>query len=279
MLSFITNIANGIMQARGSRAQGASYRTQANLTRLQGQVAKRQADSQAANLEKASEKRLEIAGQEQRTARYNQRLAVGTARAEAGSSGFTSEGTGAQNEQNVQTVFDYTVAQAAQSASIDSMNLWQNSLAARRQGQLAQMAAEIQAGQYDAAAKQSDSAAKNILGSTLIGAGFGLYTGIRNAGQAATAAEKHNAVVTMSADNMGLTGDDRTAFIDTFSTNENWAALTGFDYGAANGFNAVNGLNPWTAGFTRKTDWGGLMSILTGRTPGMPNSPYSLNNL
>ena len=179
MLSFITNIAAGIAASRSYKAQKQSYRTQAELARIQGNAQLNAANADAAAIEIAGRSRQEINARNLRTLRGNQTRVVESLRNKNGARGFTTDGTGDSNVEEAQLYFEEVIADAAMSASIDSINTWQTAMQTRRQGELASMVADLQGMQYDNAARQASIASRNILTGTLIngavGAGMGIY--------------------------------------------------------------------------------------------------------
>lgn len=280
MLSFVANIAAGIASARSYKANASHLQAQAGLARSQGKARRNAAYAEAAAHETAARARQEIAADNLRTIRENQTRVTASIRAKRGASGFTSEGTAQTHEQQAQAYFDKAVANAALSASIDSINAWQTANATRRQGELALMAADIQGMQLDASAQQARTASRNILTGTIInsivGAGLGIYS--MGKGYAQTLA--YNSKVSRIADRMDFASEDeKAAWIADSQISPGTAAWVAGDSAASWGFNASSMLNIWTAGLTRNNNWGGNMSILMGNTPGIPDNRYSLSSL
>lgn len=279
MLSFISNIAAGLAASRQYKAQQQSYRTQAALSRIQGKAQKNAAYADADSIETAARGQQEIAASNLRTLRQNQTRVLGTLRTKQGASGFTAEGTGSDNEHQAQEYFEKVLADTAQSASINSINAWQTATSTRRQGELAAMASNLQALQYDSAAAQARTASRNILTGTIInavvGAGFGIY----GMGKGQAQASAYNQNVERLADKLTFnTAEDKAAWIDAAKMNTGTAAVVAGDSAASWGFNAMGSLNIWTAGLTRGQNWGSNMSILMGNTPGIPDNRYSLGS-
>lgn len=280
MLSFVANIAAGIASARSYKANASHLQAQAGLARSQGKARRNAAYAEAAAHETAARARQEIAADNLRTIRENQTRVTASIRAKRGASGFTSEGTAQTHEQQAQAYFDKAVANAALSASIDSINAWQTANATLRQGELALMAADIQGMQLDASAQQARTASRNILTGTIInsivGAGLGIYS--MGKGYAQTLA--YNSKVSRIADRMDFASEDeKAAWIADSQISPGTAAWVAGDSAASWGFNASSMLNIWTAGLTRNNNWGSNMSILMGNTPGILDNRYSLSYL
>lgn len=269
MLSFIANISNGIAQAGALRAQGRAYATSAALQRKQARATRNAAESNAQNIEKTSREQQELAAMNLRRQRDNEQDAIASARARQAASGFTSEGTGASQEQAVQAYFDTAVEDAALSASITTLNHFNAAAATRRQGELAAMANEMQAQQYDAAAGQAKRLGKQVLIGTGINTAVGLALMPGAYNDAKEGAEAYNA-------RFGLK-PGMANYIDPEK-----AALLGAGSAATWGFEAAGSINPYTAQLINsrsKDAWGGNMSILLGSAPKIPDSTYSLSGM
>ena len=279
MLSFITNIAAGIAASRSYKAQKQSYRTQAELARIQGNAQLNAANADAAAIEIAGRSRQEINARNLRTLRGNQTRVVESIRNKNGARGFTTDGTGSSNVQEAQLYFEEVIADAAMSASIDSINTWQTAVQTRRQGELASMVADLQGMQYDNAARQASIASRNILTGTLINGAVGAGMGIYAMGSAYTQAQAYNQNIEKLASRLTFdSAAEKTAWIDASRINPGLSAVIAGDSAASWGFNAMGTLNVWTAGMTRGQNWGNNMSILMGNTPGIPDNRYSLTN-
>ena len=85
MLGFISSLNQ-------MRSQAKSYKHQATLHNIAARAATTQANAQAALIQLQGSQQQEIANANLRTARQNQRAAVGTARTADAASGFTSAG-------------------------------------------------------------------------------------------------------------------------------------------------------------------------------------------
>lgn len=266
MLSFIANIANGYFSSRAARGQSAQYQQQAAIARMQGQVNRNAANTQAHAIDAAAATNADIANNNLRTMQENKRAAEGSARVQQAASGLTTEGSGGQNEKDVQLFFDAAINNTAVDASISSIHAFQNAFSTRKQGEIAAMQANLQAIQYESAAKQSKAASHNVMFGTILGAAAGAYTAYQGYNTATASAEAYN-------NKYGLT-DGMDGYIDPTG-----AGLLAAGSAGSWGFGVANMLNPYTAGMTRGMNWGSNMSILMGNTPGIPDNRYSLAGL
>lgn len=263
MLSFISNIMNGIMQYKAARNQGGQQRMQAALYRQEGVAKQNAANSQAAAIDAAASANSRIANSNIRTMQEHKRAAVGSARVQQGASGLTSEGSGSQNVTDAQTYFDSAIADAALDSSLKSLNSFQTSYATRQQGEIAAMQSNLQAAMAEAEGAVANKQAKGILFGTILGGVTGAVTGYIGGSEAKASAKAYNA-------KYGLT-EGMDGYI-----NPNNAGLMAAGSAGSWGFGVANMLNPYTAGMTRNTNWGSNMSILMGNTPGIPDNRYSL---
>ena len=93
--------------------------------------------------------------------RQNQNAAMGSARAQRGGSGFTSEGSGSQAEVAVADVWESAIGDAALSNAVSDANKRFAAESARYQGDLSMMAARSEADQYK-------MLSQNALGSAMV---------------------------------------------------------------------------------------------------------------
>lgn len=252
MLSFITGIMQGMNQAR-------AYSAQARIKRAEGKAALNAANAQASAIESAAALNQDLAGQQMRTVRANQTAARDAARNIQARSGFTSQGTGNQLERTTSQNFDEKIALMAQSASIDYTNAWQNSIDTRRQGQLQNMVANAEA---DSLART----AKIVRKQTQISGWIGGITAVASAIAGFQGAEAFNATNAQSI---------TAGTMDSINPYAN--AFLSYSDSAGNMLNNLQGLNPYTAGATRKQNWGSFLSLLKGNTPGYQHNPYIIN--
>lgn len=263
MLGFLSSLQQ-------MRSQAKSYKHQSKLHSIAAKSARTQANAQAALIEFQSKQQLEIANSNLRTARENQRAAVGEARAVQAASGFTTQGTGNSTARQVKAQADAEIANMALSASIASHNAWQRARDTIKQGNVTAMQHESQAEQYAMASKATRDSM--------------LWTGIGGVVGAATPialdmyqTSKLNDTITTAYNQgqFGKVGSDAAlkAYQNTLQTGMSTsemlsAAYTGLNMGAG----ITNAFNPYTATMTpaannRKNNWGSNLSVLLGRTP------------
>lgn len=267
-----------------ARMQSKQYKAQAAVLRANAKGTRNRANSQATAIERAAQQNQLLAADNLMTARANQRLAQGSAKAASGYSGFdTGEGTGGQSMANLQAQLDAEIANMEQSASIAMLNSWQQAHDTRRQGEVDAYAQEAQADQYQMAAKSVRKSAN-----------LGLITGIANAALASymggKSAGTHNANMkslldtantsALNAYNAGeITSDQYTAALfnngvayERNAVNPWTAAFSAGSNAGYSGFHLVNSFNPYTGALSadannRKNNWGGLLSVMSGNVP------------
>lgn len=258
MLGFISSLNQ-------MRTQAKSYKHQGKLHSLNARAARTHANAQAALIEFAGQQQQEIANRNLRTARENQRSAIGTARSIDAASGFTSQGTGNTHARQAQLALDAEIENMALSASIASHNAWQTARDTIKQGKVTALQHQAQAEQYYLAAKATRESM--------------LYTGIAGAigaagsalGSAYSTTMSYNNALATAHQNGSISTSDYLNMLHsgpTFTLDDISAANTGLNTAA--GF--ANSSNPYTATMTpsannRKNNWGSNLSILLGRTP------------
>lgn len=251
MLSFLSNILSGVNQSR-------TYRRQASLLRKQGNLARSQADAEAASIMRAADANWQLNQQKRIASRQNQTSAVAATRTARANSGFTNQGTHPSAEHRVASSLDEAIANMAQSATIQYNNAFNTAQATKLQGRLQQSALKSQAKQYGIAAKATQEATL-ISG---IAGGVGAVTGFITGGISAHAFNTANAAAIQNGD------------IQARSLWANGALRA--SYLAGDFSNASMSLNNFTTSLTRKNNWGSFTSIMLGNTPGYENSEFSL---
>lgn len=169
---------NSVLSA-GVTASG--YDARKKQTLAHGQAAKNRSYSQAAGVEQAARANALVEGANMMTMRGNQRRAVGSARAQAAGSGFTSEGTGAATADAVNSLYEKRISDMAYESSTGSLNAVNQAIGLRRQGDEYMRAAEAEAAQYRSMAKSTR------MGMWLSGAGAlagAVYGGMNSYGDA-----------------------------------------------------------------------------------------------
>lgn len=141
---------NSVLSA-GVTASG--YDARKKQTLAHGQAAKNRSYSQAAGVEQAARANALVEGANMMTMRGNQRRAVGSARAQAAGSGFTSEGTGAATADAVNSLYEKRISDMAYESSTGSLNAVNQAVGLRRQGDEYMRTAEVEAAQYRSMAK------------------------------------------------------------------------------------------------------------------------------
>lgn len=262
MLGFISSLNQ-------MRSQAKAYKHQGKLLSIQASAARKQANAQAALIEFAGQQNQEIANANLRTARQNQRADIGTARTIQAASGFTTQDSGSDRARHTQAILDAEIENMALSASISSLNAWQQARDTIKRGEIQGMQLDAQADQMYRAAKATResmlwtgiSGAIGMAGGAVMGA-MGGYT---------AGAEAVNA----HTDSFLAGGMTTEQFQQNMPSMFNYT-MSGALNGAYNGLNtfsgAANAFNPYTATMTpsannRKNNWGSNLSILLGRTP------------
>lgn len=145
--------------------------------RTQGRLARQQARQEAYDLEAAAAAQSAIAADNMMTLRQNEAAAIGTARAEAGASGFAvSSGSKAQAEQSVAEQFEVAIANLQKSNSIADQNARYAANVRRSEGEQQLRLAEVQAQYQEKVARMNRHALlPSLVGGVLTqGALFGL---------------------------------------------------------------------------------------------------------
>lgn len=140
-------------------SQQYKYQGQAALSNGRATQAAYEKKARALEAEAVSDSHL--AARNMKRMRQNQNAAMGSARAQRGGSGFTSEGSGSQAEVAVADVWESAIGDAALSNAVSDANKRFAAESARYQGDLAMMAARSEADQYK-------MLSQNALGSAMI---------------------------------------------------------------------------------------------------------------
>ena len=254
MLSLLSSIFEGFGNAKLQRGQG-------RLLMLKGQAERTRGEAQAAAIQQAQRRSQETAALQQRQQRANQSYAVGLAREQQEHSGFTSQGGGDKTVRNIQAAFDEELANMALESSINSLNLWQNSIDTQRQAELQARALESQG---NALIKASRVTRNSTLLSAAAGAvayGYGAYTAYNNASD-------YNANVAKTADGMQFaSAADKSAWIKANQISTTASAFLGGDLIGTAAYGTTFGANIYTASITRKNNYGSFLSVLQGNVP------------
>ena len=268
MFSFLASYNQARMQAKQYKAQAAIMRKNAQGTR-------NRANSQAYAIEEAARANQRIEADNLAAARANQRQQVGKVKAARANSGFTSEGSGAQAEENAQDQLDKYIANMAMSASIAMSNAFQTAQATRRQGEINATAQEDQAHIYGMQAKATRNAANISLATGILGSAFGAYMSYSAAADFNSELLASDAALTNAWDRGEISYQQMQqglAYNATLQQNpwEN-AALGGMMFGDMS-YHLTSGFSPFIASFSadanaRKNNWGGMMSVLSGNVP------------
>lgn len=218
---------NSVLSA-GVTASG--YDARKKQTLAHGQAAKNRSYSQAAGVEQAARANALVEGANMMTMRGNQRRAVGSARAQATGSGFTSEGTGAATADAVNSLYEKRISDMAYESSTGSLNAVNQAIGFRRQGDEYMRTAEAEAAQYRSMAKGTRT------GMWLSGAGAlagAVYGGMNSYGDAQEWNESPDV----------QSGKENPVSVWRDST---MGTLNGMDWGSS----ATNAFNPYMSSFT-----------------------------
>lgn len=137
------------------------YKGQASAARAQGRAQQTAYEKRARNLEEEAVSDSHLAALNAGRMRQNQSAAMGTARAQRGASGLTSEGSGQQAEIAMADVFENAIGDMSLSNAINDSNKRYAADVARFQGGLAMQ-------QADAAASQYSNLSRNAMGAALV---------------------------------------------------------------------------------------------------------------
>lgn len=232
-MGFINSMLSSDVTASG-------YDARKKQTLAHGQAAKNRAYSQATGMEQAARANALTEGANMMTMRGNQRRAVGSARAQAAGSGFTSEGTGAATADAVSSLYEKRISDMAYKSSTGSLNAVNQAIGLRRQGDEYMRAAEAEAAQYRSMAKGVRTGMWiSGLGATAgaIKGGISAYNGVASAN---AIADKTNASIEVQ---LGLVKPKEKQNLAESSI---IGALDGLGWGSS----AVNAFNPYMSSFT-----------------------------
>lgn len=222
-MGFMNSVLSANVTASG-------YDARKKQTLAHGQAAKKRAYSQAAGVEQAARANALVEGANMMTMRGNQRRAVGSARAQAAGSGFTSEGTGAATADAVNSLYEKRISDMAYESSTGSLNAVNQAIGLRRQGDEYMRTAEAEAAQYRSMAKGTRT------GMWLSGAGAlaGAIDGGLNAYNDAQEWNERPDVQSGKENPVSVWRDSTTG------------TLNGMDWGSS----ATNAFNPYMSSFT-----------------------------
>ena len=162
-------------QTIGNFAAASNYRAQASVARSQGRAQQMFFNKRAQNLEAEAVSDSHLAALNAGRMRQNQSAAMGTARAQRGASGLTSEGSGQQAEIAMADVFENAIGDMALSNAISDSNKRHAAEVSRYQGGLAMQQANAAASQYNTLARNATTAGL-VQGFGSVGAGALGYT-------------------------------------------------------------------------------------------------------
>jgi hypothetical protein len=268
MFSFLASYNQARMQSKQYKAQSAVFRKNAQGTR-------NHARTQAYTIEEAARQNQRIEADNLTAARANQRAKVGQVKAARAGSGFTSEGTGSQAEENAQDQLDKYIANMAMSASIAMSNAFQTAQSTRLQGEIEARKQEDQAEIYSMQAKATRNAANISLATGILGSAFGAYMSYNAAEEFNSELMASDAALTNAWDRGEISYTQMQqglAYNATLQQNP-WqsAALGGMMLGDMS-YHLTSGFSPFIASFSadanaRKNNWGGMLSVISGNVP------------
>lgn len=226
----MSSALSGLYQANAQRkiykAQAQIADKQAELTRVVGTAQKNKAYAEATTTEETARRNAALAAQQQRQMRKNQQAAAGAAETAAASSGFdVGSGSGRAARESTIEQFDEYIGNMAQSNSISSINALQRAIDFRRDGDMQERMANIDALGYEGEAAAYRAQAKAMKRGMLTGAVGSLVGGVAG----------------------GIFG-----------------GFMGAEQGASMGWNLGASFNPYTASYTNGSGLGNLMSIFSG---------------
>lgn len=268
MFSFLASYNQARMQSKQYKAQSAVFRKNAQGTR-------NHARTQAYTIEEAARQNQRIEADNLTAARANQRAKVGQVKAARAGSGFTSEGTGSQAEENAQDQLDKYIANMAMSASIAMSNAFQTAQSTRLQGEIEARKQEDQAEIYSMQAKATRNAANISLATGILGSAFGAYMSYSAAEDFNSEINLANRAIEQDYLNRNITREQMVAARSyNVQLQQNpWenAALGGMMFGDMS-YHLTSGFSPFIASFSadanaRKNNWGGMLSVISGNVP------------
>lgn len=159
-----------------TKTQASNYSVQAMQARTQGDVARRQAYANAYKLEFDSAQNGFIEGERMMTARQNAVAGLAAARNGQSGSGFAFSGSKLRGEQSMAEVLDAAIANMGRSYAIADQGARWQAAEYRKEGDVAQGLANVQAGYYDRMA----SISRKVAPWQLLGGALNVGSGILN---------------------------------------------------------------------------------------------------
>ena len=266
-----------------ARLQSKLFSTQAAIERINARSSRNQANAQAAAIEHTAKRNQELASRNLATARHNQRQAEGSLRTARDQVMLESSGTGENTLRNQQLALDAEIDNLALSASIATVNAWQQATDVRRQGEITAMSHEAQAQQLAMAAKETRRAATfSLLGGIAGGAlsgylAHGSATDFNNSLKADL--DKSNASYEKALNEGRINQEQYDSYIkqnqDAYEArllDPTRSSILGFSQGSSMFYHGFNSFNPYTAALSadannRKNNWGSYISVLSGNVP------------
>lgn len=233
----MSSALGGLYQANAQRkvlkAQSRIATKQAELTRTVGSAQKTKLYADATSTLETAKRNAALEAQEQRQMRRNQEAAAGAAETAAASGGFdVGSGSGRVAREATIAQFDAYIANMAQSSSIGSINAQQRAIDLRREGDMEERMANIDAMNYDGQAAAYRAQAKGVQRGMVKGAIGTVVGGIIG----------------------GITGG---------------GSLMAIEKGASAGWNLGASFSPYTASFTSGGgSWNNLFSMFGGGSEG-----------
>ena len=164
-------------QLFGNYLQATQYRGRARVARAQGELERAQAYTQAARREDEGKAAWILNTENAKRLREKQTAEKASARNRRGNSGFTSEGSGLQEELSVAEQLEVMIQDTALSGAIAERNAAEEARVMRVNGEIANIEAEGEAQAYEVLAKNAKRAAITQGVNALAGMGVGMLAG------------------------------------------------------------------------------------------------------
>lgn len=274
------SLLSGYNQAR---LQSKLFAGQAAIERLNARTARNRADAQASAIEHTAARNQYLAAGNLATSRFNQRQAEGALRTARDQAMFEDAGTGDSTQRDLQRALDAEIENLALSASIATVNAWQQATDTRRQGAITAASHEAQAQQLSMAATETRRSANFALIGGLAGGALSAYQAYNSASDYNTSLKKDldsaNATYEQALKKGKITQQQYDSYIKQnraayeqriLSPTRN--SILGFSQGSGMFYHGFNSFNPYTAALSadannRKNNWGSYVSVLAGNVP------------
>ena len=266
-----------------ARLQSKLFGNQARIEKINARTARNRADAQASAIEHTAARNQELAARNLTALRHNQRQEEGALRTARDQVMFEESGTGGASQRDLQLALDAEIDNYAMSASIATVNAWQQAVDTRRQGEITAATHEAQAQQYAMAAEETRRSANFSLIGGIAGGALAAYKAYNSATDFNASLKKDldasNASYKKALDAGQITQQQYDNYIkqnnaayEQRQLSPTRSTIYGFSQGSSMFYHGFNSFNPYTAALSgdannRKNNWGSYFSVLTGNIP------------